>query len=413
MNYKITPPTSAIQAEITLPASKSISNRVLMLRALCPGTLPALKNVAECDDTSAMESALSSSEEYVNIGAAGTAMRFMTAYFATCAGRTTLLDGSERMRRRPIKILVDALRNCGARISYAGEEGYPPLRIEGREMCAQSVSISGSVSSQYISAMLMIAPVIGCRRIELTGDPVSLPYIKMTLALMRGMGVDCTLEENVVKIAPNASYRSIEMTVESDWSAAGYWYELAALIPSSCITLPGLEQDSVQGDSAVGSLMAGFGVKTDYRAVGVTLTSAPPTEGAVEMDLSENPDLAQTIVVTACLAGRHFVISGLKTLKIKETDRIEALRTELRKLGYVVSAVSVAGDISLEWHGERCEPVSNPHIATYADHRMAMAFAPAAVLFPGLVVDDAEVVSKSYPRFWEHLEGCGFKLERV
>lgn len=410
MDYKITPPTSAIDTEVALPASKSISNRMLMLRALCRGSLPELHNVAECDDTSAMETALGTNQEYVNIGAAGTAMRFMTAYFATCEGRTTVLDGSERMRCRPIKILVDALRSCGARISYAGEEGYPPLRIEGCRMHARSVSISGSVSSQYISAILMIAPVIGCSRVELTGDVVSLPYIKMTLSMMRGMGVDCTLEDNVVKIAPNSSYKPVEMTVESDWSAASYWYELAALFPSSRITLQGLEQDSVQGDSAVARLMSEFGVKTDYRPGKVTISSASASRGVVEMDLGENPDLAQTIVVTACLAGRHFVISGLKTLKIKETDRIEALRAELRKLGYVLS---VSGDVSLEWHGERCDPTPNPHIATYADHRMAMAFAPAAILFPGIVVEDAEVVSKSYPHFWDHLEGSGFKIERV
>ena len=410
MDYKITPPTSAIDTEVALPASKSISNRMLMLRALCRGSLPELHNVAECDDTSAMEAALGTNEEYVNIGAAGTAMRFMTAYFATCEGRTTVLDGSERMRRRPIKILVDALRSCGARISYAGEDGYPPLRIEGCRMHARSVSISGSVSSQYISAILMIAPVIGCSRVELTGDVVSMPYIKMTLSMMRGMGVDCTLEDNVVKIAPNSSYKPVEMTVESDWSAASYWYELAALFPSSRITLQGLEQDSVQGDSAVARLMSEFGVKTDYRPGKVTISSASASRGVVEMDLGENPDLAQTIVVTACLAGRHFVISGLKTLKIKETDRIEALRAELRKLGYVLS---VSGDVSLEWHGERCDPTPNPHIATYADHRMAMAFAPAAILFPGIVVEDAEVVSKSYPHFWDHLAGSGFKIERV
>lgn len=410
MDYKITPPTSTIHTEVALPASKSISNRMLMLRALCRGSLPELHNVAECDDTSAMEAALGTDEEYVNIGAAGTAMRFMTAYFATCEGRTTVLDGSERMRRRPIKILVDALRSCGARISYAGEEGYPPLRIEGCRMHARSVSISGSVSSQYISAILMIAPVIGCSRVELTGDVVSLPYIKMTLSMMRGMGVACSLEDNVVKIAPNSSYKPVEMTVESDWSAASYWYELAALFPSSRITLQGLEHDSVQGDSAVARLMSEFGVKTDYRPGKVTISSAPAPRGVVEMDLGENPDLAQTIVVTACLAGRHFVISGLKTLKIKETDRIEALRAELRKLGYVLS---VSGDVSLEWHGERCDPEPNPRIATYADHRMAMAFAPAAILFPGIVVEDAEVVSKSYPHFWDHLEGSGFKIERV
>lgn len=410
MDYKITPPTSAIHTEVALPASKSISNRMLMLRALCRGSLPLLHNVAECDDTSAMEAALGTNEEYVNIGAAGTAMRFMTAYFATCEGRTTVLDGSERMRCRPIKILVDALRSCGARISYVGEEGYPPLRIEGCRMHARSVSISGSVSSQYISAILMIAPVIGCSRVELTGDVVSLPYIKMTLSMMRGMGVDCTLEDNVVKIAPDSSYKPVEMTVESDWSAASYWYELAALFPSSRITLQGLEHDSVQGDSAVARLMSEFGVKTDYRPGKVTISSASAPRGVVEMDLGENPDLAQTIVVTACLAGRHFVISGLKTLKIKETDRIEALRAELRKLGYVLS---VSGDVSLEWHGERCDPAPNPHIATYADHRMAMAFAPAAILFPGIVVEDAEVVSKSYPHFWDHLAGSGFKIERV
>lgn len=301
-----------------------------------------------------------------------------------------ILDGTERMRHRPIALLVDALRRCGADIEYAGEEGFPPLRITGRKLSASHIEIAGNVSSQYISALLMVAPLMGCREVTLTGEIISLPYITMTLTLMRLMGVDCTMSGATISIPADAHYVPCNFTVENDWSAASYWLELQSLLPESRITLKGLHTESAQGDSAVAGIFSRMG------------GTAP-----IILDLKETPDLAQTIVVTACLLGCHFHITGLRTLRIKETDRIDALCTQLRRLGYVIT---VGDDFSLSWNGERCAPEPEPHISTFDDHRMAMAFAPAAVLFPGIVIDDVEVVSKSYPDFWRHLEAAGFTL---
>ena len=407
MNYRIFPPDK-IEARIELPASKSVSNRMLTLNALCGGK-STLLNVAECDNTRAMAAALESAGDYINIGAAGTAMRFLTAYFAACPGRAVTLDGSPRMRQRPIGILVDALRGCGASIEYVGQEGYPPLKITGRKLSAARVEMSGQVSSQYISAMLMIAPLMGCRQLTLTGEVVSRPYIAMTLSLMRLMGVDCAMTGNVISIPPGAAYRPAEVTIEGDWSAASYWYEIAALLPGSDITLTGLPARSVQGDSAVAGLFRMMGVESRPVPGGVRLTSGQAPGGLAEMNLADTPDLAQTMAVTLCLMDRHFNITGLKTLKIKETDRIEALRSQLMRLGYVVNATA---DFGLSWRGERSHPEENPRIATFADHRMALAFAPAAVKFPGIVIEDAQVTGKSYPGFWSHLESAGFKLEK-
>lgn len=410
MNYRIIAPRR-IEGEIDLPASKSISNRVLLLNALC-ATPGRLSNLAQCDDTDAVLSALAQPDaSEVNIGAAGTAMRFLTAYFATREGREVVIDGTERMHQRPIGVLVDALRQLGADIEYVEAEGYPPLKITGTRLHGGALTVSGSVSSQYITAILLIAPVIGGITLTIEGEIMSRPYIDMTLALMARYGVKAEWRENVIHV-PAGEYTALDFTVEADWSAASYWWAMQAIVPQSRITLKGLEPQSLQGDSRIAELMSQMGVTGNWCGRYLDLRS----NGGVGCccstfaDLSGTPDIAQTLVVMLCLMGRPFRITGLRTLRIKETDRLEALRTELRKLGYVVK---VEGDDAISWHFETTAAEASPHICTYHDHRMAMAFAPAAIRFPGLIIDDAQVVSKSYPLFWEHLRQAGFKIEEV
>ena len=410
MNYRIIAPRR-IEGEIDLPASKSISNRVLLLNALC-ATPGRLSNLAQCDDTDAVLSALAQPDaSEVNIGAAGTAMRFLTAYFATREGREVVIDGTERMRQRPIGVLVDALRQLGADIEYVEAEGYPPLKITGTRLHGGALTVSGSVSSQYITAILLIAPVIGGITLTIEGEIMSRPYIDMTLALMARYGVKAEWRENVIHV-PAGEYTALDFTVEADWSAASYWGAMQAIVPQSRISLKGLEPQSLQGDSRIAELMSQMGVTGNWCGRYLDLRS----NGGVGCccstfaDLSGTPDIAQTLVVMLCLMGRPFRITGLRTLRIKETDRLEALRTELRKLGYVVK---VEGDDAISWHFETTAAEASPHICTYHDHRMAMAFAPAAIRFPGLIIDDAQVVSKSYPLFWEHLRQAGFKIEEV
>lgn len=410
MNYRIIAPRR-IEGEIDLPASKSISNRVLLLNALC-ATPGRLSNLAQCDDTDAVLSALAQPDaSEVNIGAAGTAMRFLTAYFATREGREVVIDGTERMRQRPIGVLVDALRQLGADIEYVEAEGYPPLKITGTRLRGGALTVSGSVSSQYITAILLIAPVIGGITLTIEGEIMSRPYIDMTLALMARYGVKAEWRENVIHV-PAGEYTALDFTVEADWSAASYWWAMQAIVPQSRISLKGLEPQSLQGDSRIAELMSQMGVTGNWCGRYLDLRS----NGGVGCccstfaDLSGTPDIAQTLVVMLCLMGRPFRITGLRTLRIKETDRLEALRIELRKLGYVVK---VEGDDAISWHFETTAAEASPHICTYHDHRMAMAFAPAAIRFPGLIIDDAQVVSKSYPLFWEHLRQAGFKIEEV
>ncbi len=410
MNYRIIAPRR-IEGEIDLPASKSISNRVLLLNALC-ATPGRLSNLAQCDDTDAVLSALAQPDaSEVNIGAAGTAMRFLTAYFATREGREVVIDGTERMHQRPIGVLVDALRQLGADIEYVEAEGYPPLKITGTRLHGGALTVSGSVSSQYITAILLIAPVIGGIALTIEGEIMSRPYIDMTLALMARYGVKAEWRENVIHV-PAGEYTALDFTVEADWSAASYWWAMQAIVPQSRITLKGLEPQSLQGDSRIAELMSQMGVMGNWCGRYLDLRS----NGGVGCccstfaDLSGTPDIAQTLVVMLCLMGRPFRITGLRTLRIKETDRLEALRTELRKLGYVMK---VEGDDAISWHFETTAAEASPHICTYHDHRMAMAFAPAAIRFPGLIIDDAQVVSKSYPLFWEHLRQAGFKIEEV
>ena len=423
MDYRIFPPEELPEAIISLPLSKSISNRALILNALAGGH-GSLGRVAECDDTDVMLAALDSyfsrqgassgMELEVSVGAAGTAMRFLTAFFATRSGSVVSLDGTERMRRRPIAPLVDALRACGASIEYLGEEGFPPLRIEGRDLQGGEVTLDGSVSSQFVSALLMVAPVMaGGLVLRLSGDVVSQPYIAMTLNMMAEWGVESSRDRNMISV-PHAVYTPIAYHVEADWSAASYWYELQSF-SFGTIGLRGLlPSGSMQGDSALMRIYRNFGIVTEpseeFPGV-LDLLADPDLTPRFEADMSAVPDLAQTVVVSCCMLGIPFRITGLKTLKIKETDRLSALRNELMKISFVVEI----DDDSIAWEGGRC-PVKGDSpiiIDTYDDHRMAMAFAPVAWYVPGIIVRDAGVVSKSYPDYWSHLRAAGFLIEEI
>lgn len=409
-NYTISFSPAADAVDVDLPASKSISNRALTIAAMADGC--SIGNIADCDDTNAMRRALltQSAQANVNIGAAGTAMRFLTAYFASQPWRSVLLDGTPRMRKRPIGELVEALRLCGADIDYYASEGYPPLWIEGRHLKADApLRMRGNVSSQYVSAMMMVAPMMkGGLTIEIEDGLTSRPYVEMTAALMRHFGAEVTVGESTIVIE-GKPYSPSSLTVESDWSAASYWYEIKALCPDLDIRLNGLQSDSLQGDSRVAEYFKLFGVTTEYTDNGVALGFCDADrDAALNIDLSSQPDITQTIVVTACLTGRPFRISGLHTLRIKETDRLEALRAQLAQLGF---NIEIADDSILSWDGTAGEAADEPRILTYDDHRMAMAFAPAAIRFPSLTVLDAGVVSKSYPDYWRHLALAGFKME--
>ena len=413
MNYRIYPPEDSMPAGIlNLPSSKSISNRVLMLDALAGGG-GELRNIAVCDDTESMRRALESDSDTINVGAAGTAMRFLTAYFAMQEGRVVTLDGSERMRRRPISVLVDALCRCGADIEYLGEEGYPPLLIKGRRLAGGAVSLNASVSSQYVSALLMAAPMMDNGLVlTLEDDVVSMPYIRMTLGLMGEWGVECDKDGNVLTIRPGR-YRVTDYDVEADWSAASYWFEAEAL-SSGGIELSGLRPGSLQGDSRLMELFRNFGVDAQWGDDGLlVLEPSPDLNPRVGLDLGEQPDLAQTIAVTCCMLGLPFRLTGLSTLKIKETDRLTALKTELRKVSFDVDIVD---DSILEWDGRSRWPISGGSdviIDTYDDHRMAMSFAPVALYIPGIIIRDAGVVSKSYPGFWDDMQKVGYQIEEV
>ena len=408
MNYIIKAPVDGVKASIQLPASKSISNRVLILDALSYNPFDA-QNLADCDDTRVLYDALHSNEGHdFDIKAAGTAMRFLTAFLSKIVGEWTI-TGTERMKNRPIKILVDALNSVGARIEYMEKEGFPPLRIFGSALQGGEISLDGSVSSQYISALLMIAPTMEKGlTLHLTGKIISKPYIHLTLQLMRQYGVKAEWIGSTIKVQPQ-NYVPLQYRVESDWSAASYWYEIMALSRQSEVELKGLVKNSLQGDAAGAKLFAQLGVGTTFTPEGVSLRRNGNACRKLVYDFVNEPDLAQTFVVTCALLGIPFHFSGLQSLKIKETDRIEALKNELRKLGYLLT--DKCGSI-LEWNGERCEPDEHPLIATYEDHRMAMAFAPAALVRPeGIQIAHPEVVSKSYPHYWEDLRKAGFVVE--
>ncbi|MCR4921537.1 MAG: 3-phosphoshikimate 1-carboxyvinyltransferase [Bacteroidaceae bacterium] len=419
MSITILPP-SVLRHSAHLPASKSISNRALLIAALVrymsartAEVGEGLENLSDCDDTQAMQQALATSSGVIDIGAAGTAMRFMTAYLAVVPGTRTI-TGSKRMQHRPIGVLVDALRQLGAHIDYAGEEGFPPLRISGGGLRGGHLSVAGNVSSQYVSALLMIGPVLEeGLTLALDGDIVSRPYIEMTLAMMRTFGATAWWRDaTTIRVEPGG-YRLTDYRVESDWSAASYWYEMMALTDDeeAEVILPGLCKDSLQGDSAVAEMFRPLGVCTEYlrNAEGheaVRLSRGPRMAGQFDMDFQHQPDLAQTFVVTCAMRGIPFRFTGLQSLKIKETDRISALRNELRKLG---CDIKEEGEGILAWQGERCTATDSA-IDTYEDHRMAMAFAPASLTRNRLCINNPEVVAKSYPAFWDDLAAAGFVI---
>jgi 3-phosphoshikimate 1-carboxyvinyltransferase len=406
MKYVIKGPDDVGRASVKLPASKSISNRMLILSALSYSPYE-IQNLSDSDDTKVMLEVLTSDNRDFDIGAAGTAMRFLTAFLAKIVGEWTI-TGTERMKNRPVKLLVDALNSLGAKIEYIGKEGYPPLRIFGSALRGGEISLSGSVSSQYISALLMIAPYMEKGLVlHLEGKIISAPYINLTIQLMKQFGADVIRDEQTIKVLPQ-EYEPVPFTVESDWSAASYWYQIVALSRQPEIELTGLFKNSLQGDSAVAGLFAQLGVRTTYTRQGVLLRRNGNITRKLIYDFVNEPDLAQTLVVTCVLLNIPFRFTGLQSLRIKETDRIKALKAELRKLGYLVTD---SHHNLLEWNGERCEPEQNPIIATYEDHRMAMAFAPAALVRPeGIEIADPMVVTKSYPNFWEDLKSVGFKL---
>ena len=416
MKYVLTAP-ERINATINLPASKSISNRALIINALA-GSKLVPDNMSDCDDTEVILKALRDMPEFIDIKAAGTAMRFMTAYLAVTPGEH-ILTGTERMQQRPIKALVDALRYIGADISYEREQGFPPLRIKGRKLSGGHIDIPGNISSQYISALLMIGPLLADGlEVRLTGEIVSRPYIDLTLCVMKNFGADVDwVDVDTIRVSPK-SYESKPFFIENDWSAASYWYEMLVLgrTPESEIMLTGLTDGSRQGDSAIKYLFSMLGVRTMFktkeRAVPTTVKlklveTKPPR---LDYDFVNQPDMVQTLVVSCALTDTPFTFTGISSLKIKETDRIEALKTEMRKLGYVLHD---EGGSVLSWDGERCKPADDIVINTYDDHRMAMAFAPASIVFPGLKIDNPQVVSKSYPHFWEDLKKAGFVIKEV
>lgn len=407
MNYVIHAPAASWKTSVQLPASKSICNRALILNALSYSPYE-IQNLSDCDDTDVMVKALNSNDSHFDVKAAGTAMRFLTAFLSKVVGEWRI-TGTERMKNRPIRILVDALNAVGAKIEYLEKEGFPPLRIMGSALQGGEISLDGGVSSQYISALLMIAPLMERGlTLHLQGKVISKPYIHLTLQLMKQYGVESEWVGSTIKVAPQ-SYRPLPYTVESDWSAASYWYEMMALSQQAEIELKGLFKESLQGDAAGAKLFAQLGVATDYKAGGVVLRKNGNVCQKLIYDFVNEPDLAQTFVTTCAFMNIPFRFTGLQSLKIKETDRIEALKCELRKLGYVLTDTN--GSI-LEWNGERCEPEAHPVITTYEDHRMAMAFAPASLVRKeGIEIAHPEVVSKSYPHFWENLESAGFVVE--
>ena len=414
--YKLTAPEH-LNETIQLPASKSISNRALIIYALSGGrSLP--ENLSDCDDTEVIIDALRYMPDEINIKAAGTAMRFMSAYLSVMRG-THIITGTERMQHRPIAILVDALRRLGAQIEYVGEEGFPPLKITGKKLTGGQLEIPGNVSSQYISALLMIGPMLKeGLTLQLTGEIISRPYIDLTLWMMGEFGAEAKWSSTDTITVAHKPYNGRNYYIESDWSGASYWYEMMALCDDreAEIRLTGLMDGSMQGDSTTRYIFSLLGVKTVFETQKkgvpqmVTLKKNGRGVSKLEYDFVNAPDLAQTFVVTCAALDIPFHFKGLATLKIKETDRIEALKKEMKKLGYVIHD---ANDSELYWDGERCEPSLEQGIDTYEDHRMALAFAPFALKQPGLIINNPQVVSKSYPKFWEDLKSVGFQIDEI
>jgi 3-phosphoshikimate 1-carboxyvinyltransferase len=393
-SLKINKIEKIVSGKVQITGSKSETNRLLILQQFYPNL--TIENASNSDDSILMKNALESSSNEINIGHAGTAMRFLTAFFSVKENSKIILTGSHRMKERPIKILVDALISLGADIKYVENEGFPPLKITGKKLTKSFVEIEGNVSSQYISALLLIAPTLqNGLKLKFKGDVTSVPYIKMTLQLLEEIGIAYSWENNLITIHPKPIISSKTIVVESDWSSASYYYSLCALSPNSEITLTSYKQTSIQGDAVLAKIYEHFGVETTFGENSITLKNKEISNiNLLNLNLISAPDIAQTIVVTCFGLGIECFLTGLHTLKIKETDRLVALKTEIEKLGGEVEITDET--LHLKKSSKIKENIS---IATYHDHRMAMAFAPLALKVP-IVIEDADVVSKSYPTFW-------------
>ena len=404
------------KVKVKITGSKSETNRLLLLQALYPNLI--LENTSNSDDSEVMSRALNSqltthNSQLIDVHHAGTAMRFLTSFFAIQEGKEVVITGSSRMKERPIKILVDALNQLGAEISYEENEGFPPIRIKGKKLTQNKVSLPANVSSQYISALLLIAPKLE-NGLELTleGEITSVPYIKMTLALLNEIGVKTSFVGNKITVCHAELVSASQLTVESDWSSASYWYSIVALSEIGIqISLSSYKENSLQGDSALVEIYQDFGVETTFNSDNSITISKERIHNSQltthNSQLNNSPDIAQTIAVTCFGLGMGCDLTGLHTLKIKETDRLEALKMELTKLG---AEISVTNDsLYLKSSSAIKEKIS---ISTYQDHRMAMAFAPLALKVP-IIIENAEVVSKSYPSFWEDLKKAGFLIEEI
>ena len=408
MNIKLNKSTIVNRkSKITITGSKSESNRLLLLQALYPEI--EIKNLSNSDDSQLMQNAFRSDQDVIDIHHAGTAMRFLTAYFTVQENKEVVLTGSSRMKERPIKILVEALQDLGGDIDYLENHGFPPIRIKGKELVQHNVTLQANVSSQYISALLLIAPKLK-NGLELTleGEITSVPYIKMTLSLLNQIGVETTFQGNVIHVKPlTTNYKPQTLTVESDWSSASYFYSIVALSDVGAeITLSSYKANSLQGDSALIEIYKSFGVETAFNKNAMTIkkSSTVNRQSLIKFDLSNSPDIAQTIAVTCFALGMRCNLKGLHTLKIKETDRLVALKNEIEKLGGIVRITEDSLHLSAS------ETIKeNIEIATYHDHRMAMAFAPLA-LKTSIIIEDADVISKSYPSFWDDLKSVGFQI---
>ena len=418
MKYAILPPGELIEdGVVTLPLSKSISTRMLVLDALA-GIYHDVPDgaVADCDDTRVIISAISEARKaeasgtrvVLDMKSSGAALRFLTAYFAIQPGAEVELTGDERLCARPMEPLVTALRQCGAQIEYLAGEGYAPLLVKGRSLPGGEVTIDSTVSSQFISALLMVAPYMEKGlTLRLEGEPVSLPYILMTLAMMRQRGVEVEREPLRIDV-PHGSYTHFDQPAEGDWSAAAFWFEVSAL-SAGWITLTNLPEDSIQGDRAAAKFFDCLGVtlSTEDVETGVQLCPSPEVYGRLDLDLTDNPDLAPALAVTCCLIGVPFKFVGLATLATKECDRLAAICEEMDKIGRVVEKVR---DFGLEWEGKTHPVRELPGFSAHGDHRMAMALAPVAVYLPGITIDGAECVGKSYPGYWDDLRSIGFRV---
>jgi 3-phosphoshikimate 1-carboxyvinyltransferase len=413
MNYRISHPTKKINGTIELTASKSESNRALIIQALCEEEFE-IRNLATAQDTETLKEILyTPGLQTVNVGPAGTAMRFLTAYYSTRPG-IRIITGSDRMKKRPIGVLVEALRQLGANIEYLEKEGFPPLKVEGRTLRGGEIEIDGNVSSQFISALLLISPALQHGLvIKFKGDVTSRPYINMTLKMLEEFRVYGIWQGNSISVSKQNYHKKSEedyvYNVEGDWSSASYWYAITALAEEADITIKGLKNPSLQGDSIVADVFTFFGVKTEYIPDGIRLTKMRIKDEHFGFDFSDCPDIAQTVAVTTAGLQIPSFLNGLHTLKIKETDRVTAIQNELKKIGVMVepvndNAVKIIPSEKLNTPGA---------IQTYDDHRMAMSLAALAMKFDSVTIEQPDVVKKSYPGFWDDLKRLGFVIEEV